>query len=153
MKTQRRMALKRLLASLAGLTGLGLTANVKSAPASEKEVFDVENFQDVPLFSASTRYGNLVFLSGRGQRLEGDIKVHTDNVLKLLESELVKVGSSMEKVLKVTVFLDKIEDYYGMNEAYKGRFGKNPPARTTVAVPNGLPPADNLIQMDCIAYI
>ena len=73
--------------------------------------------------------------------------------LNLLESELVKVGSSMEKVLKVTVFLDKIEDYYGMNEAYKGRFGKNPPARTTVAVPNGLPPADNLIQMDCIAYI
>ncbi len=153
MKTQRRTALKKLLASLAGLTGLGLAANVKAAPASEKEVFDVENFQDVPLFSASTRYGNLVFLSGRGQRLEGDIKVHTDNVLKLLESELVKVGSSMEKVLKVTVFLDKIEDYYGMNEAYKGRFGMNPPARTTVAVPNGLPPADNLIQMDCIAYI
>ena len=82
MKTQRRTALKKLLASLAGLTGLGLTANVKAAPASEKKVFDVNNFQDVPLFSASTRYGNLVFLSGRGQRLEGDIRVHTDNVLE-----------------------------------------------------------------------
>lgn len=153
MNTQRRTVLKKLMASLAGITGLGLAANAKVTPAIEKEVFDVENFQDVPLFSASTRYGNLVFLSGRGQRLDGDIKVHTDNVLKLLESELIKAGSSMEKVLKVTVFLDKIEDYHGMNEAYKGRFGKNPPARTTVAVPNGLPPADNLIQMDCIAYI
>jgi len=107
----------------------------------------------MPLFSASTRLGNLLFLSGRGQRLEGDIKVHTENVINLLEAELIKAGSSLDKVLKVTVFLDNIKDYDGMNEAYRGRFGKNPPARTTVAVPNGLPPADNLIQMDCIAYI
>jgi len=153
MKTQRRSALKRMFAAVAGLTGLGMAANANSTGKAEKIVSGVTHFQDVPLFSASTRFGNLVFLSGRGQRLEGDIKVHTDNVLKLLETELIKVGSSMDKVLKVTVFLDKIEDYYGMNEAYKGRFGPNPPARTTVAVPNGLPPADNLIQMDCIAYI
>jgi enamine deaminase RidA (YjgF/YER057c/UK114 family) len=113
----------------------------------------VTNLQDVPLFSASTKLGNLVFISGRGGRLEGDIRVHTDNVLKIMETELIKAGSSMEKVLKVTVFLDDIKDYDGMNEAYKGRFGKNPPARTTVAVRGGLPPADNLIQMDCIAYI
>ena len=70
-----------------------------------------------------------------------------------MESELQKAGSSMEKVLKVTVYLDNMKDYNGMNEVYRGRFGKNPPVRTTVAVPNGLPPADNLIQMDCIAYI
>jgi 2-iminobutanoate/2-iminopropanoate deaminase len=153
MKTPRRSVLKRLLAIMAGLTGLGLATRANANNKTEKVVSGVTNFQDVPLFSASTRFGNLLFLSGRGQRLEGDIKVHTDNVLKLLEAELIKVGSSMEKVLKVTVFLDKIEDYYGMNEIYKGRFGPNPPARTTVAVPNGLPPADNLIQMDCIAYI
>ena len=141
-----------MFAAVAGVTGLGLAASAKTSPAAEKEVFNVTNSQDVPLFSASTKLGNLLFLSGRGQRLEGDIKVHTDNVLKLLEAELIKAGSSMDKVLKVTVYLDNIKDYDGMNEVYRGRFGKNPPARTTVAVPNGLPPADNLIQMDCIAF-
>jgi 2-iminobutanoate/2-iminopropanoate deaminase len=153
MKTQRRLVLKRLAASLLGLAGLGVAAKSKSDPGIGKEVFGVNSFQDVPLFSASTRFGNLVFISGRGARLDGDIRVHTDNVLKIIEAELIKAGSSMEKVLKVTVFLDNMKDYNGMNEVYKGRFGKNPPVRTTVAVPNGLPPADNLIQMDCIAYI
>jgi 2-iminobutanoate/2-iminopropanoate deaminase len=153
MKTHRRSALKKMAASLLGFAGIGMTVKTKANPVVEKEVFDVKNFQDVPLFSASTRLGNLVFISGRGVRLDGDIRVHTDHVLKIIESELLKVGSSMEKVLKVTVFLENMNDYNGMNETYKGRFGKNPPVRTTVAVPNGLPPADNLIQMDCIAYI
>jgi 2-iminobutanoate/2-iminopropanoate deaminase len=153
MKTHRRTVLKKLFASIIGVTGLGLTAGAKNISSEKKEVLDVTNFEDIPLFSASTKLGNLVFISGRGARLEGDIKVHTDNVLKIMETELIKAGSSMEKVLKVTVYLDNMKDYYGMNEVYKGRFGKNPPVRTTVAVPNGLPPADNLIQMDCIAYI
>jgi len=153
MKTERRTALKKMFASILGITGIGLAVSAKTGPGVEKEVFDVTNFQDVPLFSASTKLGNLVFISGRGARLEGDIKVHTDNVLKIMEEELKKAGSSMEKVLKVTVYLDDMKDYYGMNEVYKGRFGKNPPVRSTVAVPNGLPPADAFIQMDCIAYI
>jgi 2-iminobutanoate/2-iminopropanoate deaminase len=153
MKTKRRLALKKLFVSVTGLTAVGLVGNAKTNSSESKEAMDITNFQDVPLFSASTRLGNLVFISGRGGRLEGDIKVHTDNVLKIMEAELIKAGSSMEKVLKVTVYLDNIKDYNGMNEVYKGRFGKNPPVRTTVAVPNGLPPADNLIQMDCIAYI
>jgi enamine deaminase RidA (YjgF/YER057c/UK114 family) len=153
MKTERRTALKKMFASILGITGIGLAASAKAEPDVEKKVFDVTNFQDVPLFSASTKLGNLVFISGRGARLEGDIKVHTDNVLKIMEEELKKAGSSMEKVLKVTVYLDDMKDYYGMNEVYKGRFGKNPPVRSTVAVPNGLPPADAFIQMDCIAYI
>jgi enamine deaminase RidA (YjgF/YER057c/UK114 family) len=153
MKTQRRTVLKKLFASVVGVAGIGIATHAKSASEDIKEVVDVTNFQDVPLFSASTRLGNLVFISGRGARLEGDIKVHTDNVLKIMETELLKAGSSMEKVLKVTVYLETMEDYNGMNEVYKGRFGKKPPVRSTIAVPNGLPPADNLIQMDCIAYI
>lgn len=153
MKTQRRTALKKLFASFVGVAGIGLAVSAKTNPSPEKEAFDVTNFQDVPMFSGYTKFGNLVFISGRGQRLDGDIRVHTDNVLKIIEAELKKAGSSMEKVLKVNIFLEDIKDYDGMNEAYKGRFGKNPPARTTVAVGHGLPPADNLIQMDCIAYI
>jgi len=153
MKTQRRTVLKKLFASLAGLTGIAMASNAAENSQQKKEVNDVVDFQDVPLFSTSTKLGNLVFISGRGARMEGDIKVHTDNVLKIMENELVKAGSSMEKVLKVTVYLDSMDDYNGMNEVYKGRFGKKPPVRTTVAVNGGLPPADAYIQMDCIGYI
>jgi enamine deaminase RidA (YjgF/YER057c/UK114 family) len=74
-------------------------------------------------------------------------------VLKVIEGELIKAGSSMEKVLKVNVYLNDMKDFQGMNEVYKGRFGKNPPVRTTIAVKGGLPPADAYIQMDCIAYV
>lgn len=153
MKTERRSVLKKLFAAFIGASGASLAARAGSGEGMEKVTAEAVNFQDQPLFSPFTRYGNLVFVSGHGKRLEGDIKVHTDNVLKMIEGELIKAGSSMEKVLKVTVFLETMDDYNGMNEVYKGRFGKNPPARTTVAVPNGLPPADHLIQMDCIAYI
>ena len=65
----------------------------------------------------------------------------------------LNAGSSMGKVLKVNVFLNDIADYKGMNEVYKGRFGKNPPVRTTVAVAKGGVPNDSLVEMDCIAYI
>ena len=161
MKTERRSILKRLFASAAGVVGLGAATKVAAEPTVEaaaastvveKEVFNVVNHQDVPLFSGSTKLGNMVFVAGKGYHKEGDIKIHTDEVLKELEKELIKAGSSMEKVLKVTVFLHDLNDYKGMNEVYKGRFGSKPPVRTTVAVYGGVP-GDSLVEMDCIAYI
>jgi len=153
MNTERRTAIKRFFASAIGIMGFGAAASGSSETTVEKEALDVTNFQDLPLFSASTRLGNLLFLSGRGDTLDGDIKVHTDNVIKVLEGELLKAGSSLEKVLKVNVYLNDMKDFQGMNEVYRGRFGKKPPVRTTIACPGGLPPADAYIQMDCIAYI
>jgi enamine deaminase RidA (YjgF/YER057c/UK114 family) len=70
-----------------------------------------------------------------------------------MEEQLVKAGSSMKKVLKVSVFLNDIKDYQGMNEVFKGRFGNNPPVRTTVAVAAGGVPGNSLVEMDCMAYI
>ena len=154
MKTERRSALKKLFASIGGVMGLGLLANAKNSSSVEKKVNNVTNFQDVPLFSGSTILGNMVFIAGKGAHTEPfEIKAHTEIVLKELERELIKAGSSMEKVLKVTVFLNDIADYKGMNEIYKGRFGKKPPVRTTVAVAKGGVPGDSLVEMDCIAYI
>jgi enamine deaminase RidA (YjgF/YER057c/UK114 family) len=151
MKPPRRSLLKKVLASLAGVAGFGAAA--KAAPAApEKEAFNVTTFQDVPLFSGSTKLGNLVFVAGKGAHFEGDIKAHTEHVLKELEAELKKAGSSMEKVLKVSVFLHDLNDYKGMNEVYKGRFGNKPPVRTTVAVYGGVP-GNSLVEMDCIAYV
>ena len=116
MKTERRSILKRLFASAAGVVGLGAAAKaaVSTGAATseaavdtgavstgaEKEVFNVVNYQDVPLFSQSTKLGNMVFIAGIGYHKEGDIKVHTDEVLKEMEKQLIKAGSSMEKVLK-----------------------------------------------------
>ena len=134
--------------------GFGYLANAKNNSGVEKKVSSVTYFQDVPLFSGETKLGNLVFIAGKGAHTEPfEIKAHTEIVLKELEKGLIKAGSSMEKVLKVTVFLNDIADYKGMNEVYKGRFGSKPPVRTTVAVAKGGVPGDSLVEMDCIAYI
>ena len=103
-----------------------------------------------PLFSGWTTYGNLVFVAGKGEHTAGDITAHTTSVLNQIEAELKKVGSSMDKVLKVNVYLHDIKDYDGMNAVFRGRFGPNPPVRTTVACYGGIP-GSSLVEMDCIA--
>jgi 2-iminobutanoate/2-iminopropanoate deaminase len=153
MQTKRRSVLKKLFTSLAAISGIGLAAKANTTSSNEKEVFNVVYDQDVPLFSGATKFGGMVFIAGKGAHFEGDIKAHTDHVLKELEAELKKAGSSMEKVLKVNVYLDDINDYKGMNEVFRGRFGKNPPVRTTVAVAKGGVPGNSLVEMDCIAVI
>jgi len=157
MRTERRSALKKLLLSAVGVTGFGLfagsTASAKDS-APEKEAGNITKMDDVPLFSGHTKLGNMIFVAGKGAHVAPfTIEAHTEIVLKELESELIKAGSSMEKVVKVTVFLNDIADYKGMNEVYKGRFGKKPPVRTTIAVAKGGVPGDSLVEMDCIAYI
>jgi len=155
MQTQRRSALKKIITSVAGTIGLGFLAKAEqpAQPKNEKEVFNTQFDQGVPLFSGATKFNGMIFIAGKGAHFEGDIKAHTDHVLKELEKELIAAGSSMEKVLKVTVFLNDIEDYKNMNEVYQGRFGKNPPVRTTVAVAKGGVPGNSLVEMDCIAYV
>ena len=153
MQTKRRSVLKKLFASLAGVAGVGLAAKANTTNGNEKEVFNVVYDQEVPLFSGATKFGGMVFIAGKGAHFKGDIKAHTDHVLKELEAELINAGSSMEKVLKVSVFLNNIKDYKGMNEVFRGRFGPNPPVRTTVAVAKGGVPGDSLVEMDCIAAL
>ena len=156
MMNERRSVMKKIFASVIGFAGFGVAASAKSNDnnSSEKEVYNVEQDQDVPLFSGATKFNGLVFIAGKGAHVAPfEIKAHTEIVLKELEKELVAAGSSMEKVLKVSVFLNDIADYKGMNEVYKGRFGAKPPVRTTVAVAKGGVPGDSLVEMDCIAYV
>ncbi len=107
---------------------------------------------DEPLFSSHVVHGGLVYVAGKGAHFEGDIVAHTDHVLNELQKELEKAGSSMEKVLKVNVYLHDIHDYHAMNDVYRGRFGENPPVRTTVATFGGVP-GDSLVEIDCIAAL
>lgn len=151
-KSTRRKAIKGLLATAA--VGLGITkvnAAEKNSKPLKKVAGNITKSAEAPLFSGHTIYGNMVFIAGKGYHEEGDITVHTDNVLKSVEKELIKAGSSMDKVLKVNVYLHDLNDYKGMNEVYRGRFGDNPPVRTTVATFGGVP-GDSLVEIDCIAY-
>ena len=64
-----------------------------------------------PCSARVVSYGNLLFISGIGAHFEGDIKAHTDHVLKEIQKKLESAGSSMEKVLKVNVYLNDLKDY------------------------------------------
>lgn len=108
--------------------------------------------EKTPLFSGVTSYGGLVFIAGIGAHFEGDIKAHTKHVLDEIQERLESVGSSMDKVLKANVYLNDLKDYAGMNEMFLGRFGPEPPVRTTIAAPGGIP-GNSLVEIDCIATL
>jgi enamine deaminase RidA (YjgF/YER057c/UK114 family) len=97
-------------------------------------------------------YGNLLFISGVGYHQEGDIKVHTKGVLDSIQRQLESVGSSMDKVLKCNVYLNDLKDYAAMNEVFLGRFGDEPPVRTTIAAAGGIP-GNSLVEIDVIATL
>ncbi len=105
-----------------------------------------------PLFNSTVSYGNLLFIAGVGAHVPGDIKSHTKIVLDSIQQQLEGVGSSMEKVLKCNVYLNDLKDYAGMNETFQGRFGPEPPVRTTIAAAGGIP-GNSLVEIDVIAYI
>jgi 2-iminobutanoate/2-iminopropanoate deaminase len=143
---------------LAGATAaVGATVAAKAARADEKPVKKVhwkdgKRPEKTPLFSGVTSYGGLVFISGVGAHFEGDITAHTKYVLDEIQKKLEEVGSSMEKVLKVNVYLNDLKDYKAMNDAFLGRFGPEPPVRTTIAAAGGIP-GNSLVEIDCIATL
>ena len=89
---------------------------------------------------------------GVGAHFEGTIEEHTKHVLDQLEKTLSAAGSSMEKALKVKVYLNDIKDGTRMNTVYQGRWGSIPPVRTMVAPAGGIP-GNSLIEIGLIAYI
>lgn len=131
-------------------------AGAVAAPATASSPKRVVHWRDGkkpdnPLFSSVVSYGNLVFVAGKGAHFEGDIRAHTDHVLNTIRVELERVGSSMDRVLKCNVYLNDLADYQAMNEVFRGRFGENPPVRTTIAAAAGIP-GDSLVEIDVIAF-
>lgn len=108
--------------------------------------------EKTPLFSGIVSSGNLVFIAGIGAHFEGDIKAHTKHVLDEIQKRLESVGSSMNKVVKCNVYLNDLKDYAGMNEMFQGRFGPEPPVRTTIAAAGGIP-GNSLVEIDVIAVL
>jgi len=129
----------------------GGAAKAQTGP-QKKVHYMGEKPKSTPLFSSAVSYGNLLFIAGQGAHFPGDIKAHTAHVLDEIKKQLENAGSSMEKVLKCSVFLNDLNDYKGMNEVFQGRFGENPPVRTTIAAAGGIP-GNSLVEMDVIAFI
>ncbi|MFK5971805.1 MAG: RidA family protein [Flavobacteriaceae bacterium] len=153
-ETTRRASFKKIGMGLAALLGMGsVNAMSKKPKAKKKVVGEVVTDKGIPLFSGAVKHGNTLYISGKGAHVEPfEIKAHTEIVLQELQNELERNGSSMEKVLKVNVYLADLGDYKGMNEVFRGRFGKNPPVRTTVATYGGVP-GNSLVEIDCIAAV
>ncbi|MFO7167249.1 MAG: RidA family protein [Chloroflexota bacterium] len=96
--------------------------------------------QAIGPYSQAVIAGDIVFCSGQipltpdGKLVEGDIKAQTRQVLTNLRSVLEAAGSSLEKVVKTTVFLADMGEFAAMNEVYAEFFPSAPPARSTVQV-------------------
>ena len=84
-----------------------------------------------------------------GQLVPGDIRVQTKRVLDNLKAVLEAAGSSMDKVVKTTVFLRDMNDFGAMNEIYGEYFRENPPARSTVQAAKL--PRDAAVEIEAMA--
>src|SRR5580765_1241772 len=105
-----------------------------------------------PMFSRAVAYGNMIFLAGVGYHQPGTIEDHTKGVLEEIKKNLEDAGSSLQKCLKVSVFLADLKDYERMNAVYRSfDWGSPPPVRTTTAAAGV--PGNSLIEIDVIAYI
>jgi 2-iminobutanoate/2-iminopropanoate deaminase len=155
-KTNRRAFLKQAPAvAAAAAVSAPAAAYAQGTPEKPvKKVFyrDGKPPATPPLFSGTVLYGNLVFISGIGYHEPGDITLHTTKVLEQMKSQLEACGSSMEKVLKVNVYLNDLKDYDAMNAVFRGKFGPEPGVRTTVAPAGGIP-GNSLVEIDCIACL
>lgn len=149
--TNRRKFLGGGVAAAAGVTAASTAAEAQDKPAKKVIYRNGKKPEKTPLFNGTVLYGNLVFIAGVGYHQEGDIKVHTAGVLEQIKKQLEAAGSSMDKVLKCNVYLKDLNDYAGMNEIFQGKFGEEPPVRTTVAT-GGLP-GNSLVEIDVIAYV
>jgi 2-iminobutanoate/2-iminopropanoate deaminase len=108
--------------------------------------------------SAVTRHGNTIYVSGfppidpaTGEIVEAPIERQTELVLEQMKLCLETAGSSLEKVLKCTVYCTRVDKFAAVNAVYSRYFPKDPPARTFVNVPAW--PFRFDIEIDCVAAL
>jgi len=99
------------------------------------------------LFSA----GQVALDPSTGQLVAGDVKTQTRQVMNNLRAVLQEAGSSMDRVVKTTVYLKDMNEFSMMNEVYGEFFPANPPARSTVEVARL--PKDARVEIDVVALI
>ena len=113
-------------------------------------------FQGAP-YSQAIRCGDFVFVAGQlplsaaGEVVGATIEEQTEQVFRNLRAILEAAGSSLDKVVKTTVFLVDFGDFGAMNEVYRKHVGDVPPARSTIAVKEF--PRGARIEIEAIASV
>ncbi len=124
-----------------------------------KEIISTPNApKAIGPYSQAVKSGNLIFVSGQisidpsnGCTMHGGVESQTKMALDNLKAVLEAAGSSLEKVVKTTVFLKRMEDFKFMNGVYEKYFTGNFPARSTIQVA-GLP-KDVDVEIEAIATL
>jgi len=128
---------------------------------TEKQIIRTESapapFQGAP-YNQAIVAGGFVFVAGQlgldpatGQIVEGAVTEQTERVMANLRAILEAAGSSLDAVVKTTVFLQNLDDFAAMNEVYARHIGERPPARSTVEV--GRLPSGALVEIEAIALV
>ena len=114
-------------------------------------------FQGAP-YSQAIKANGFVFVSGQlslrpgdKELTAGEIGPQTEQVFANLRAILEAAGTSLDNLVKTTVFLQRLEDFAGMNEVYSKHVGERPPARSTVEVAKL--PSGALVEIEAIALI
>ena len=113
-------------------------------------------FQGAP-YNQAIVAGDLVFVAGQlglkpgDTSVEGDIVQQTEQALANLEAILGAAGSSLEQLVKTSVFLMDLGDFQAMNDVYAARVGDRPPARSTFQVAQL--PSGALVEIEAIAHL
>ena len=114
-------------------------------------------FQSAP-YSQAIKANGFVFVSGQlslrpgdKELSAGDIGSQTEQVFSNLRAILEEAGTSLDNLVKTTVFLQNLDDFAGMNEVYSKHVGDRPPARSTVEVAKL--PSGALVEIEAIALI
>ena len=112
--------------------------------------------QAIGPYSQAIEAGDFIFVSGQiplipatGELVEGSVEVQTARVLENLKAILEAVGSSLESVVKTTVYITNMDDFAKVNGIYGQFFQENPPARVCVEVSKL--PKGALVEIDVIA--
>jgi 2-iminobutanoate/2-iminopropanoate deaminase len=150
--------MKTLLSVLIVIASWTLTGAAAAASAgAEVEYHAVPGDADMP-FSAAVRVGDMLYLSGTlgidpgtGRLVEGGISAETKQLMENIAAALVRYGSSLDRVVKCTVFLADIEEWAAMNAVYRSFFGDHPPARSALGA-SGLA-LDARVEIECMATV
>ena len=148
--------MKKLIVAFVALVCLSVYADGQSPAPSKRR--PVKTGPPNGIFTPAIITGELVFTSGQigldpktGQFPEGGIEAQTQQVFRNLATVLEASGSSVDHIVKATVFLADMNDYNVMNDLYKKHFKGDPPARTTVQVARL--PRDARIEIEAVAVL
>lgn len=124
----------------------------------EKEIISTEEApKAIGPYSAGIRVGNIIYTAGQlgidpttGEMVSGGIEAETRQVLLNLGAVLKAAGSSLDWVVKTTVFMQNMNEFSLMNSVYAEFFTERPPARSTVQV--GALPKGAAVEIEAVAF-